>query len=67
MSDTSKQVGLWSLRYSAAKGMHVVHERNVIASSADDWLRVFRQDEPDVRFAVSEERPSVAALSKAGG
>jgi len=48
---------LWSLRVSVARGNHFVAERKVTEETAQDWLKIFRQDEPNVLFLVSERKP----------
>jgi hypothetical protein len=50
---------LWSLRTSVAHGRHFVAERQVTAATADQWLSIFRKDEPSVLFIVSARRPKV--------
>lgn len=44
---------LWSKRFSVAKGLHWQYERDVNQSNQQDWMRIFKQDEPDVYFLVS--------------
>lgn len=48
---------LWSLRVSVARGNHFVAERKVTEETAQAWLKIFRQDEPNVLFLVSERKP----------
>jgi hypothetical protein len=49
---------LFSLRYSVARGWHYKHERNAEDAEVQDWLKVFREDEPEVRFFVANRMPT---------
>lgn len=55
----NSKLTLWSIRNSAARGNHAVAEREVTEANAQDWLAVFRADEPKVLFLVSARKPSV--------
>ena len=48
---------LFSLRYSPANGWRYEHERNVGKRDAHAWLKIFRDDEPSVRFFVANRLP----------
>lgn len=48
---------LWSLRTNPARGNHFVAEREVTEATAQEWLAVFRADEPGVLFLVSARKP----------
>lgn len=48
---------LWSRRWSVSRGHHWQFERSCEVATAGDWLRVFRQDEPDVEFILSPKKP----------
>ena len=50
---------LWSIRWSVGKGNHLVAERKVTTANVDEWLRVFRKDEPGVTFMVSDLKPRI--------
>lgn len=50
-------IGLWSLRHSVAWGWGWRLERTCLQSSADEWLRAFRKDEPEVTFVVAQRAP----------
>jgi hypothetical protein len=54
-----KQLTLWSIRHSAARGNHAQAERKVSEAEAQAWLAVFRKDEPNVLFLVSANKPKV--------
>lgn len=54
-----KPSGLYSKRYSHARGWYWKHERDVFGSEAKAWLEVFRRDEPNVEFVVSLNPPKV--------
>lgn len=49
---------LWSRRTSTAKGNYWKAERDVTEQTAQDWLKVFRDDEPNVIFVVAKRKPS---------
>ena len=49
---------LWSRRTSPAQGNYWKAERYVTEQTAQDWLKVFRDDEPAVIFVVSKRKPS---------
>jgi len=48
---------LWSLRTTAARGNHFVAERQVTEQTAQEWLAVYRKDEPGVLFLASARKP----------
>ena len=50
---------LWSKRYSHARGWHWKFERECYPNTANAWLGVFQQDEPDVEFVLSIKKPKV--------
>jgi len=52
------EMTLWSKRHNAAQGNHWVAERKVTDATAQDWLAVFRKDEPGVLFLVAKRKPS---------
>lgn len=47
-------IGLYSKRWSVAKGWHWKHERDCFETTADEWLRLFQTDESDVTFRLSK-------------
>ena len=49
---------LWSRRNHPARGNYWKAEREVTERTAQDWLKVFRDDEPGVIFLVSKRKPS---------
>lgn len=48
---------LWSQRWTVANGWHWQLERKVRPEDAEQWLKVFRSDEPGILFIVSENKP----------
>ncbi len=54
----SKTLTLWSLRFSVARGNHWISERNVTEENCQQWLKIFREDEPNVTFVASERKPN---------
>jgi hypothetical protein len=48
---------LWSARNDAARGNHFRAEREVTEENAQEWLAIFRADEPKVLFLVSASKP----------
>jgi len=48
---------LWSSRTSPVRGNHFVAEREVTEETAQQWLKVFREDEPGILFLVSKNKP----------
>lgn len=52
-----KELTLWSARLSVAQGNHFVAERKVTEETAQDWLKIFREDEPNVLFLVCKNKP----------
>ncbi len=54
----TKRLKLYSLRHSVALGNHWRHERDVTDASAQEWLSVFRKDEPKVTFIVNNRKPA---------
>ena len=53
----SKKLTLWSLRTTIGKGNHFVGERVVKEEDCQEWLKIFRKDEPEVLFLVCENKP----------
>lgn len=52
-----KELTLWSERTSVAYGNHFVAERKVTEETAQEWLKIFREDEPNVLFLVCKNKP----------
>jgi len=55
----NKTLTLWSLRTNAARGNHFVAERQVTEETAQEWLSVFRKDEPSVSFVATARKPKL--------
>lgn len=56
------KTNLYSARWSTAQGWHWKYERECLPTTANDWLTVFKRDEPEVLFVLSEKTPSKKAL-----
>jgi len=59
MKPVAKQITLWSLRTNASLGNHFRVEREVTEETAQGWLSVFREDEPEVLFVACEKNPKI--------
>jgi hypothetical protein len=53
----NKQMTLWAGRTTVTRGYEFVAERKVTEETAQEWLKVFRADEPSVIFIVSTTKP----------
>lgn len=49
---------IWSKRFTVAKGNHWVAERDCTEETAQAWLKIFRDDEPNVLFLASNRKPA---------
>ncbi len=49
---------IFSLRHSVARGYHWKFERECTEETAQQWLAIFRADEPDVTFVAQIKTPS---------
>lgn len=52
-----KRLSLYSWRWTVGQGAHWRFERDVSAETRNEWLAVFRKDEPSISFIVSDKRP----------
>jgi hypothetical protein len=50
---------IWSFRHSPARGNHVVMERECTEETVQQWLAIFRADEPNVCFIGDTRKPAV--------
>jgi hypothetical protein len=50
-------IKIWSLRYSPARGSYFVMERECLESTIQQWLKIYREDEPNVIFIGSKRKP----------
>lgn len=57
LNQMENDMTLWSLRTNPARCNHFVAERKVTNETAQQWLAVFRADEPNVLFLVSKTKP----------
>jgi len=48
-----KMVRIVALRWSDSKGWRWVRERECFESQAQDWLAIFKADEPNVEFSIA--------------
>jgi len=48
---------LWSRRFTTAKGWHWKKERACTDKTGHLWAAIFKQDEPEITFVVSEQMP----------
>lgn len=48
---------LWARRFDSAYGWRWHAQRQVTAQTAEDWLAVFRKDEPEITFIVAARKP----------
>lgn len=53
----NKLLTLWAGRNNGARGYEFVAERQVQENEAQQWLSIFRSDEPNVIFIVSKNKP----------
>lgn len=49
---------IYSKRFSPARGNHWVVERDCTEETAQEWLKIFRDDEPAVLFLASNRMPT---------
>lgn len=52
-------IGLYSLRWSIARGAFWKKERDCIEITSKEWLKIFQRDEPNVEFLLSEKMPKM--------
>lgn len=52
-------IGLFSKRFSVAKGWHWRIERVCEADSSEKWLKIFSEDEPGIEFKLSKKLPKL--------
>lgn len=50
---------LYSKRWSTAKGWFWKLERDTLPENAESWLSIFRKEEPEIEFVVSEKQPII--------
>lgn len=56
-NEKSKSLKLWSKRFSVARGNEWIAEREVTEENCQEWLKIFREHEPNVLFLVSKTKP----------
>lgn len=54
----AKTFKIFSIRHSVAQGNHWQHERDCQELEAQQWLDIFRKDEPNVTFIASTRKPA---------
>lgn len=52
------EMKIWSIRTSVAQGNHWQYERDCTEENCQEWLKVFRDDEPNVLFLASKRKPA---------
>ena len=55
----ANKMKLWAGRTSVVDGYRFVAEREVTEETSQQWLKVYRDDEPGVIFIVSATKPKV--------
>lgn len=58
VNDMAKKLTLWSKRHTPARGNFWQAEREVTEETAQQWLAIFRADEPKVLFLVNNRKPA---------
>ena len=53
----NKKYKIWSKRFTPAKGNHWAHERDCTEETVQEWLKLFRNDEPNVCFIADTKKP----------
>lgn len=48
---------IWSKRFTPARGNHWVHERDCSEETIQPWLKIYREDEPNVIFIGGTRKP----------
>lgn len=49
--------GIWSYRHTVARGYDWKLERECHVSESVEWLNIFKKDEPNVQFILSNKKP----------
>lgn len=57
-TEGTKQMKIWSRRFTIALGNHWKYERDCNEMNVQEWLKVFRDDEPNVIFIASKRKPA---------
>ena len=60
----TKKLHLWALRWTVARGWQWEKMREVTHDTAQQWLEIFKKDEPEVRFTVNTSKPSAAPYKR---
>lgn len=55
----NEKITLWSKRNNPSGGMIWKAERNVTVETANDWMKIFQADEPNVLFLCSIRKPKL--------
>lgn len=53
----ARDLKIWSRRTSMARGLHWKFERDCTEETREQWLEVFRKDEPGVLFVALDRKP----------
>ena len=54
-----KKLKIYSIRFSVAQGNHWQYERDCTEENCQEWLAIFRADEPGVTFIANNRKPSI--------
>lgn len=57
ISNGEMQMKIWSRRFTPAQGNHWKLERECTAETVQQWLAIFRKDEPEVIFIGDTRKP----------
>lgn len=47
---------LYSIRWSIGNGWQHIHERDCTIENASQWLDIFKKDDPNTLFILSEKK-----------
>ena len=60
MNDSKiETISLWSYRWSFSHGWHWKYERTCHIDTSNQWLEVFKKDEPTIQFKLSKKKPRI--------
>jgi hypothetical protein len=57
--DLQEKISLWGLRHTFAWGWRWKKERDCYITTADEWLALFRKDEPLIQFILAKKKPKL--------
>lgn len=59
MNNQEKMLTIWSIRTSVSRGNYWQAECKRKESEIQQWLKIFRDDEPNVTFVASLRKPAI--------